>query len=121
MPRSVELLPVADFVNLGIAHLPNEGTMTIMVIDKRGRGTFPDEVRKDLGLDEDGTLVLLEKTARGTYELIPAAVVPKDQLWFHHAETQARIAEAEADIREGRFTAAATPEEAQAYLDSLKR
>ena len=52
---------------------------------------------------------------------MPAALVPKDQLWFHHPEIQARIAEAEADFRDGRSTRTDTPEEAQAYLDSLKR
>lgn len=41
--------------------------------------------------------------------------------WFRHPEMQARIAEAEADFREGRFVETTTPEEAQAYLDSLKR
>lgn len=44
-----------------------------------------------------------------------------DQRWFEHPEVQTRIAEAEADFREGRFTRTSTPEEAQAYLDSLKR
>ncbi|HVG44843.1 MAG TPA: hypothetical protein VM890_08935 [Longimicrobium sp.] len=44
-----------------------------------------------------------------------------DQSWFHHPEIQARIAEAEADFREGRFTRTTTLEEAQAHLDSLKR
>jgi hypothetical protein len=47
--------------------------------------------------------------------------VAEDQSWFHHSEMQARVAEAEADFREGRFTRTTTPEEAQAYLDSLKR
>lgn len=35
-------------------------------------------------------------------------------------EIQERIAEAEADFREGRYTQTETPEEAQAYLDCLK-
>lgn len=38
--------------------------------------------------------------------------------WFHHPEMQARVVEAEADFREGRFVETKTPEEAQAYLDS---
>lgn len=95
--------------------------MSFMTVDKRGRGTLPEEVRRDLGLDaEDTNLVILEKTERGTYELVPAALVPKDQLWFHHPEMQARVAEAEADFGQGRFTHTATPDSAQAYLDSLK-
>ena len=55
------------------------------------------------------------KTPHGTNEVVPA-----DQAWFYHPEMQARVAEAEADFREGRFTRTGTPEEAQAHLDRLK-
>jgi bifunctional DNA-binding transcriptional regulator/antitoxin component of YhaV-PrlF toxin-antitoxin module len=96
--------------------------MTFLTVDKRGRNTLPEAVRRDLGIgDEDTTLVLLEKTDRGTYELVPAALVPKDQLWFQHPEMERRVAEAEADFREGRSTSTATVEEAQAHLDRLKK
>ncbi len=91
-----------------------------MTLDKKGRATLPEEVRKELGVGE-GDLVLLERTGRGTFELVPAALVPKDQLWFYHPEMQARIRQAEADLAAGRFTRTETPEEAQAFLDSLKR
>lgn len=94
--------------------------MTFMTIDRRGRGTFPEEVRRDLGLDDEANLLILEKTARGTYELVPAALIPKDQIWFHHPEMQARISQAESEFREGRSKYTATPEEAQQYLDTLK-
>jgi bifunctional DNA-binding transcriptional regulator/antitoxin component of YhaV-PrlF toxin-antitoxin module len=96
--------------------------MMFMTVDKRGRSTLPEAVRRDLRIGEqDTTLVLLEKTARGTYELVPASLVPNDQLWFHHPEMNARIAQAEADFAEGRGTRADTPEEAQAILDGLKK
>jgi AbrB family looped-hinge helix DNA binding protein len=91
-----------------------------LTLDKKGRTTLPEEVRSALGL-EAGDLVLLERTERGTYELVPATLVPKDQLWFHHPEMQARIARAEKDFSEGRSTRTETPEDAQALLDSLKR
>jgi bifunctional DNA-binding transcriptional regulator/antitoxin component of YhaV-PrlF toxin-antitoxin module len=95
--------------------------MTFMNVDKRGRGTLPEEVRRDLGLEnEDTNLVLLEKTPHGTYELVPATLVPKDQLWFHHPEMRRRLEEAEADFRAGRSTHTETPDEAQKLLDSLK-
>lgn len=94
--------------------------MTFMTIDKRGRGTLPEEVRRELGLDDDTNLLIIEKTPRGTFELVPATLIPKDQLWFHHPEMQARLAEAEAEFRDGRSTSTATPEEAQQFLDSLK-
>lgn len=46
---------------------------------------------------------------------------PKDQLWFQHAEIQARVARAESDFAEGRSTRTNSPEEAQAFLNSLKK
>jgi bifunctional DNA-binding transcriptional regulator/antitoxin component of YhaV-PrlF toxin-antitoxin module len=96
--------------------------VTFMTVDKRGRGTLPDEVRRDLGIgQEESTLVLLEKTDHGTYELVPASLVPTDQLWFHHPEMRRRVEQAEADFRAGRSTSAATPEEAQTVLDTLKQ
>lgn len=96
--------------------------MKFLTVDKRGRNTLPESVRRDLGVgEEDTTLVLLEKTDRGTYELVPASLVPKDQLWFHHPEMERRVAEAEADFRAGRSTSTSTVEEAQAHLDRLKR
>lgn len=95
--------------------------MVLLTVDKRGRNTLPEEVRRDLGVGEDeSTFVILEKTDRGTYELIPASLVPTDQLWFHHPEMRHRAEEAEADFREGRSTGARTPSEAQALLDRLK-
>jgi hypothetical protein len=46
--------------------------------------------------------------------------VTQNQRWFYHPEVQARIAQAEADFREGNCTYTATPEEAEKFLDSLK-
>ncbi|HET7321891.1 MAG TPA: AbrB/MazE/SpoVT family DNA-binding domain-containing protein, partial [Longimicrobiaceae bacterium] len=90
-------------------------------VDRRGRGTLPEEVRRELGLDdEDSNLVLLEKTAQGTYELVPARLVPRDQLWFHYPEMQRRIEGAEADFAAGRSEHTDTPEQAQELLDRLK-
>jgi len=44
----------------------------------------------------------------------------RDHSWFQNPEMQARIAEAEADIREGRVTRGSSWEELLAHLDSLK-
>lgn len=78
--------------------------MTILSVDRRGRSTRPESLRRDLGIgEEDTTLLILEKTDRGTCELVPAAMVPKGQRWFHHSEMEHRVAEAEADFREGAF------------------
>ena len=93
---------------------------TCLTLDPKGRTTLPEEVRSALGV-EPGDLILLERTERGTFELVPAALVPKDQLWFHHPDMQARVAQAEKDFAEGRSTRTQTPDEAQALLDSLKQ
>lgn len=96
--------------------------MTFLTVDRRGRSTLPEEVRRELGIaDQETSFVLLEKTSRGTYELVPASLVPNDQLWFHHPEMQDRVAQAEADFRNGRSTRTATPEDAQSFLDGLKK
>lgn len=95
--------------------------MIFLNVDKRGRSTLPEEVRRDLGIQgAEGALLILEKTARGTYELVPAALVPRDQLWVHHPEMKERIEEAEGDFRAGRSSRAETPEDAARHLDSLK-
>jgi AbrB family looped-hinge helix DNA binding protein len=90
-----------------------------LTLDRRGQATLPEEVRTSLGL-RPGDFVLLERTDRGTYELVPAALVPKDELWFRHPEMQKRVQKAEADIASGRVTVTKSAEEAQALLDGLK-
>jgi AbrB family looped-hinge helix DNA binding protein len=91
-----------------------------LTVDAKGRATLPEEVRRSLGI-RGGDVLLLERTPHGTYELVPASLVPKDQLWFYHPEMQARVARAEADFAAGRSTKTRTLKEAQAFLDSLKR
>ena len=93
---------------------------SFLTLDPKGRATFPEEVRRALSVGP-GDLILLERTERGTYELVPASLVPNDQLWFHHPEMQARVARAEKDFAEGRSTRTRTPDEAQAFLDGLKK
>jgi AbrB family looped-hinge helix DNA binding protein len=94
-------------------------TVSYLSVDRKGRATLPEEVRASLGL-RSGDFVLLEKTERGTYELVPAALVPRDQLWFHHPEMQRRIRKAEADLVEGRTKVTTTLAAAQALLDASK-
>ena len=94
--------------------------VSFLSLDKKGRATLPEDVRADLGVSA-GDLVLLEKTERGTYELIPAALVPKDQLWFHHPKMKARVAEAESSFARGRGTRTENPEAARVFLDRLKK
>jgi AbrB family looped-hinge helix DNA binding protein len=93
--------------------------VSYLSVDKKGRATLPEEVRASLGLGP-GDFVLLEKTDRGTYELVPAALVPREQLWFHHPEMRRRIHKAEADLAEGRTKVTHSAAEAQALLGSFK-
>lgn len=93
--------------------------VSYLSVDQKGRATLPEAVRASLGL-RPGDFVLLEKTQRGTYELVPAALVPRDQLWFHHPEMQRRIRKAEADLAEGRTKVTRTVGEAKTLLDSFK-
>ena len=91
-----------------------------LTLDRKGRTTLPEEVRETLGVGA-GDFILLERTDRGTFELVPATLVPNDQLWFHHPEMRARIARAEESFARGRSTRTETPDQAQAFLDSLKK
>jgi AbrB family looped-hinge helix DNA binding protein len=93
--------------------------ISYLSVDQKGRATLPEDVRRSLGL-KPGDFVLLEKTERGTYELVPAALVPRDQLWFRHPVIQGRIRKAEADVAAGRTKVTRTPAEAQALLDTFK-
>jgi len=93
--------------------------VSYLSVDQKGRATLPEEVRASLGL-RPGDFVLLEKTERGTYELVPAALVPRDQLWFHHPEMRRRIRRAESDLADGRTKVTRTVAEAQALLESFK-
>ena len=91
-----------------------------LTLDQKGRATLPEEVRETLGL-RGGDLLLLERTSRGTFELVPAALVPRDQLWFHHPAMQKRVRKAEADVKAGRASTTRTVGEAQSLLDGLKK
>src|SRR5258705_3010150 len=71
-----------------------------LTLDAKGRATLPEEVRQALGVGP-GDFVLLEPTESGGYELVPAALVPKDQRWFQHPEMQKRVRDAEAEISRG--------------------
>jgi AbrB family looped-hinge helix DNA binding protein len=95
--------------------------VSYLSVDRKGRATLPEKVRASLGL-KAGDFVLLERTERGTYELVPAALVPRDQLWFHHPEMQGRIAKAEADLAAGRVKVAHSAGEAQElfFVDVVK-
>ena len=93
---------------------------TFLTLDNKGRATFPEEVRQSLGVGA-GDFILLERTPHGTFELVPAMLVPADQLWFHHPEMRRRIERAEADFSSKASNHTASTEEARTLLDGLKR
>jgi AbrB family looped-hinge helix DNA binding protein len=93
---------------------------SVISLDKKGRTTLPEEVRSELGL-KAGDFVILERTERGTFELVPASLVPNDQLWFYHPEMQRRIRDAEASITAGRATRSDGVAAVRRHLDALKR
>jgi AbrB family looped-hinge helix DNA binding protein len=67
----------------------------------KGVVTIPQAVREELHLETgDNLLVTVED---GRIVLTPAAVIPRDQAWFHTPEWQAKEAEADEDLALGRY------------------
>jgi len=62
--------------------------------------TIPHKISTALHLREGDHMLM--RLAGGRLEMIPASLVPKDQLWFWTAEWQRKEREAEADINAGR-------------------
>jgi AbrB family looped-hinge helix DNA binding protein len=89
-------------------------------VGDKGRVTLPENVRKHLGVEE-GDVVLIELTANGTVELVPAALIPREQIWFAHPEVQARVAVAHQDIAAGRTTRVSKRTQLRTHLEKLKK
>ncbi len=90
-----------------------------ITVDKRGRAVFPLALRRELGLSE-GTQLRIERSDDGAYELVPAELVPRDQLYFHSPEMRERVERAERSFRDGRSTHTESEETTQQFLDALK-
>ena len=90
-----------------------------VTVDKKGRAVFPQALRRELGLSE-GTQLRIERTDTGAYELVPAELVPRDQLYFHTPEMRERVERAERSFREGTSTRTGDEHATQQFLDSLK-
>jgi len=91
-----------------------------IVVGDKGRVTLPESVRKHLGIEE-GDELGIELSANGTVELVPLALIPRDQVWFAHTEMQERISEALSDIRAGRTTRIGKKSEVRAYVAALRK
>lgn len=92
----------------------------LATVGDKGRVTLPANVRKHLGVAE-GDVVLIELTPNGTVELVPAALIARDQIWFAHREVQARVASAHEDIAAGRTTRVARRMQLRTHLEKLKK
>ena len=91
-----------------------------VVVGDKGRVTLPESVRKHLGVEE-GDELGVELSANGTVELVPLALIPRDQVWFAHSEMQERISEALKDIRAGRTTPITRKSDVRAHLAGLRK
>lgn len=91
----------------------------VLTLDGKGRVVFPQKLRDELGLVE-GTQLLVEREADGQVLLVPAELVPRDQLWFHSPEMRERMARAEESVQQGRSTRTKGEAQTQAHLDRLK-
>jgi AbrB family looped-hinge helix DNA binding protein len=93
--------------------------VTVVVGDK-GRVTLPESVRKHLGIEE-GDELGVELSANGTAELVPLALIPRDQVWFAHSEMQERISAALKDVSAGRTTRMSKRSDVRPSLNKLKK
>lgn len=91
-----------------------------IVVGDKGRVTLPESVRKHLGVEE-GDELGVELSANGTAELVPLALIPRDQVWFAHPGMQKRISEALNDIQAGRTTRIGKKSDVRPYLARLKK
>ena len=97
-----------------------KGLQIALTVGGKGRVTLPDEVRKHLGVEE-GDVILLDISETDTAQMIPVALVPRDQVWFSHPDARARISEAHDDIAADRTTTVRSKAELKAHLAKLKQ
>jgi bifunctional DNA-binding transcriptional regulator/antitoxin component of YhaV-PrlF toxin-antitoxin module len=95
-------------------------TIGFLTVDQKGRTTLPRELREELGIT-DQMQIRVDRTDDGVYELVPAVMIPQDQLWYHSPEGRERLRAAEESFREGRSTRTNGEAETQRFLDSLKK
>ena len=88
-------------------------------VGRKGRVTIPKAIRQILELDSGDEVVF--HVVDGRVEVIPMALVPRDQVWFYSRGMQARVMEAELDIATGRTTRVSSVEGLDAHLDGLRK
>ncbi len=83
----------------------------------KGRVTIPKVVRERLGIENGDELMF--RSNEDTIEIVPLALVPRDQVWFYTTGMQARVLEAERDIEAGRTKRVSSVEELRGHLEEL--
>jgi len=78
--------------------------------------TIPSRISRALRLKKGDHLMM--RLVAGRVEMVPAALVPKDQLWFWSREWQEKEREADEDIAAGRMKTAASVDELLKDLNS---
>ncbi|MGD1102598.1 MAG: hypothetical protein ABSA59_11075 [Terriglobia bacterium] len=79
------------------------------IISARRRIAIPSRIAKALRLKK-GDHMLMRMVGQRV-EMIPASLIPKDQLWFWTPEWQKREREADEDIAQGRVKETASVDE----------
>lgn len=95
-------------------------TIGFLTVDHKGRTTLPRELREELGITEQ-TQIRVDRTDDGVYELVPAVLIPQDQLWYHSPEGRERLRVAEESFTGKRSTRTSGEAETRHFLDSLKK
>lgn len=99
--------------------MANRAQPGAITVGDKGRVVLSEAFRR-IGVSE-GDVVVAEVTDRGTIELVPMALVPRDQVWFAHPDVQERMAEAHADIAAGRVTTATSSEDLRVALRTMRK
>jgi antitoxin MazE len=98
---------------------PDDPTITVRAtIGPKGRVTIPRQVRERLRVGPGDEIVF--QVSEGRAEVVPLAVVPRDQVWFYGDGMRERITKAEMDIVGGRTTRVSTPDALDEHLEGLE-
>ena len=86
---------------------------TTVTVNAQGRMTIPAEIRRELGIEGESTLIV--ETQDGRLVAQRAFVVPAEDAWAYTPEHIARVKQAEAEADAGNVIRM-SPDELRAYL-----
>src|SRR5579884_4091845 len=73
---------------------------TIVSVNAQGRMTIPASIRRQLGIEGEGTLIV--DVDDGKIIARPGVVIPAEDAWYYTPEHQEQLARAEAEYAAGR-------------------